>query len=99
MNQQIVKHLRTVKEVIEAVNITLTADDGNKKEGLATKRKNVLWKIENHEDVDIISELAEKNYDKLHEEERSTKYKKNYCNEGKDIRGRSKDISNCSKEK
>eukprot|EP00957_Ditylum_brightwellii_P066741 5064919-Ditylum_brightwellii.AAC.1 len=59
INQQIVKYLNTVKEVIRAVSITFTADDGTQKKGPATKRKNGLWKIEHsdesiHEDVDII---------------------------------------------
>jgi hypothetical protein len=68
--------------VIEAVNTTFTAGDGTVKEGLATKRKNVLWRIELsdesiHEDVDIIDKLAEKNYNQLYEKERRTKYEKN----------------------
>ena len=45
INQQIVKYLHTVKEVIEAVNITFTADDGTVKEGLATKRKMVYGEL------------------------------------------------------
>jgi hypothetical protein len=65
INQQIVKYLHTVKKLIEAVNITFTADNGTVKEGLATKRKNGLWRIKLsdesiHEDVDIIGKLAEK---------------------------------------